>query len=113
MGSKEQTLAYMNLFAYFLMILEEFSFPFQELHALQDFQEVFKTEQAELDNIFQYGTDSQKILEELEAVYHRIKREKPQKRILSAYFICIRMDDMLTYDRNSLNKFSIFALLPL
>ncbi len=96
--TKKQSVLFMNILAKLFGYLQRFTMPFQMIHALADFECVGERIRHELEKIIFQNDDLDDFLQLLHQKVCGIVSEQNQESILSAYHMCIWMDQRLTYE---------------
>lgn len=115
--TKKQSVLFMNILAKLFAYLQRFTMPFQMIHALADFECVGERIRHELEKIIFQNDDLDDFLQLLHQKVCGIVSEQNQESILSAYHMCIWMDQRLTYEdiskKDTKGKLSIYDLIPM
>ena len=115
--TKKQSVLFMNILAEQLRFIQKFEMPYPSIHALTGFEDIGNKMRDEMESILSQNLDFDAFLQVLHVKSENIVSKDNQDNILSAYHLCIWMDQKLTYEDVPENKvksrFSIYSLIPL
>lgn len=115
--TKKQSVLFMNILAEQLRFIQKFEMPYPSIHALTGFEDIGNKMRDEMESILSQNLDFDAFLQALHVKSENIVSKENQDNILSAYHLCIWMDQKLTYEDVPENKvksrFSIYSLIPL
>lgn len=115
--TKEQSVLFMNILAELLCFIQKFEMPYQFIHALTGFDDIGDKVRNEMETILCQNSDFDRFLKVLHDKSLAIISKVNQENILSAYHLCIWMDQKITYEdiseEKGPDKFSIHSLIPL
>lgn len=110
--TKKQCTDLMNILAVLISYVNKFSLSFQLIHGLVGFEFMKESIHKEMKMLFDKSSMDD-FLESLQSKLKSVTSKENQKNMLTAYHMCIWLDQMLTYDEMAIGKLSVYSLIPL
>ncbi len=111
--TKKQSVILMNILAVLIGYINKFSLSYRLIHGLVGYESVWECVCKEMGLFLDKAPDIDSFLENLQDKANGVISSQNQRNMLTAYHMCAWLDQMLTYEDVSVDKLSIYALLPL
>lgn len=110
--TKKQCVDLMNILAALIGYVNKFSLPFRLIHGLVGFECMGEEICREMRALWDKSSIDD-FLKSLKSKLKSIQSRENQKNMLTAYHMCMWLDQMLTYEEMAMGKLSIYAIVPL